>query len=241
MNMESLLGKTVGEIVASNYKTADVFKKYGIDFCCGGKVGLAEVCNQKSISLADIENDLKNLANQTENAHDFDRWQPDFLVDYIVNQHHTYVRENIPVIVQYAQKVARVHGENHPETIEINQLFQEVAMELDAHLQKEEKILFPYIKQLMAAKNESNACVVSPFGTIANPIKMMEAEHETAGDIFKKIDALSDNYTPPATACNTYRVLYAKLQEFETDLHKHVHLENNILFPKALRLQKSSS
>src|SRR5690606_23963349 len=158
--------------------------------------------------------------------------------DYIVNQRHTYVRVNIPVIVLYAQKVAMIHGEKRPETVEINKLSQEVVMELNPHLQYEEKILYPYIILLVAPIRDSLACMVSPSGTIANPIKMMEAEHETAGDILRKIDTLSDNYTPPATACNTYRVLYAKLQEFEADLHKHVHLENNILFPKALQLEK---
>lgn len=235
--MESLLEKTVGEIVASNYRAADVFKKYGIDFCCGGGVGLSEICRRKSIKLADIENDLQSMTGQKDYSNDFDRWQLDFLIDYIINQHHAYVMENIPQIIQYADKVAKVHGENHPETIEINRLFYEAAMELDTHMQKEERILFPHIKQLVKAKKETASFPASHFGTVGNPIKMMEMEHETVGDIFKKIATLSDDYTPPLAACNTYRVLYAKLQEFETDLHKHVHLENNILFPKAIKLE----
>jgi regulator of cell morphogenesis and NO signaling len=147
------------------------------------------------------------------------------------------VIENIPLIIQYSDKVARVHGENHPETVEINKLFHEVAIELSAHMQKEEMILFPFIKTMSKAKKEGTPMPAPPFGTVNNPIRMMEAEHENAGDIFKQIDKLSNNYTPPLAACNTYRVLYAKLQEFENDLHKHIHLENNILFPKAIQLE----
>ena len=235
--METLQERTVAEIVAANYKAADVFKKYGIDFCCGGKVGLAEICSKKGIDLSEIESDLESVTNQKESAHDFDRWELDFLVDYIINQHHTYVAENIPLIIQYSDKVANVHGENYPETVEINRLFHMVAAELQAHMQKEERILFPYVKQLVGAKKAGMPMPVAPFGTVNNPIKMMEEEHETAGDIFKQIAKLSNNYTPPLAACTTYRVLYAKLQDFETDLHKHIHLENNILFPKASILE----
>ena len=235
--MEALLEKTVAQIVASNYKAADVFKKHGIDFCCGGNVGLAEICKRKEIDVAEIEEELQSVASIKDDSHDFDRWELDFLIDYIINQHHSYVVENIPYIIQYSDKVARVHGENHPETVEINKLFHEVATELLAHMQKEEGMLFPYVKQLVKAKNDGIPMPLAPFGTVNNPIRMMEAEHENAGDIFKQIANLSNNYTPPLAACTTYRVLYAKLQDFETDLHKHIHLENNILFPKASILE----
>ncbi len=235
--MEALQEKTVAEIVASNFKAADVFKKYGIDFCCGGHVGLSEICRKKEINFSEIEDDLQKVVNQKKDTPDFDRWNLDFLVDYIINQHHTYVDENIPIILQYADKVASVHGENHKETVEINKLFHEVANELKAHMKKEEQILFPYIKQLVKAKKEGIPMPDVPFGTVNNPIRMMEEEHEIAGDIFKRIAQLSNNYTPPEEACNTYKVLYAKLEDFETDLHKHIHLENNILFPKAIALE----
>ncbi len=235
--MEVLLEKTVAQIVADNFKAADVFKKYGIDFCCGGNVSLSEICRKKGVNLSEIEDELLKINSQKSESHDFDRWQLDFLIDYIINQHHSYVEENIPLIIQYSDKVARVHGENYPETVEINKLFHEVALELKSHMLKEENILFPYVKQLVNAKKESKPMPVAPFGSVQNPIKMMEAEHEMAGDIFKKIAELSDNYTPPMAACSTYRVLYAKLEDFETDLHKHIHLENNILFPKAKKLE----
>lgn len=235
--METLQERTVAEIVASNYKAADVFKKYGIDFCCGGNVGLSEICRKKDINLSEIEEDLIKVNSQKSDLPDFDRWGLDFLIDYIINQHHTYVAENIPLIIQYSDKVAKVHGENHPETVEINKLFHAVADELLAHMQKEERILFPYVKQLVKAKKEGVTMPNAPFGSVNNPIKMMESEHENAGDIFKQIDKLSNNYTPPLAACSTYKVLYAKLKDFETDLHKHIHLENNILFPKASVLE----
>ena len=235
--MELLVEKTVGEIVAANYKTADVFKKHGIDFCCGGNVTLSETCRKKGIEISTIEDDLQKITASKSEGNDFDRWNLDFLIDYIINQHHSYVAENIPLIIQYSDKVARVHGENHPETVEINRLFHEVARELQAHMQKEELILFPFIKQMVKSNKEGIPMPTPPFGTVNNPIKMMEMEHETAGEIFKQIAKLSNNFTPPLAACTTYRVLYAKLEDFESDLHKHIHLENNILFPKALKLE----
>ena len=235
--MEVLQDFTVAKIVAKNYKAADVFKKYEIDFCCGGNVSLAEACEKKKINFYDIQNELQNIDNQSDSNFDFDRWELDFLIDFIINQHHSYVVENIPLIIQYSDKVAKVHGENHPETIEINKLFHEVAKELADHMQKEEKILFPFIKQMVKAKKESIPMPPAVFGTVKNPIRMMETEHETAGDIFKQIAKLSNNYQPPLGACTTFRVLYAKLKEFEADLHKHVHLENNILFPKASEME----
>jgi len=236
--METLIEKTVAEIVASNYKAADVFKKHGIDFCCGGNVGLSEICRKKEINLSEIEEDLQKITAQRSDSPDFDRWGLDFLIDYIINQHHTYVAENIPLIIQYSDKVAKVHGENHPETVEINTLFHAVADELLAHMQKEERVLFPYVKQLVQAEKEGISAPAAHFGSVNNPISMMESEHETAGDIFKQIDKLSNNYTPPLAACSTFKVLYAKLQDFESDLHKHIHLENNILFPKAKIMDK---
>ena len=144
----------------------------------------------------------------------------------------------MPLISEYANKVAKVHGHHYSQVLKINQLFHEVANELLAHMQKEEEILFPFIKQLVDAKKEENKSVSAPFGTVNNPIQMMEQEHESAGDIFKEIATLTNNYTPPAEACNTFKALYAKLDEFERDLHKHIHLENNILHPKAIILEK---
>ena len=235
--METINEKTVATIVSENYKSADVFKKYGIDFCCGGGVSVAEICRKKNLDYSTVEKELLAIDSQDLMSHDFNNWGLDFLIDYIINTHHKYVSGNIPLIAQYSAKVAKVHGENYPENKTINTLFIEVANELIQHMQKEERILFPYIKLLVKANIENTDPPSPPFGTVQNPISMMEHEHENAGDIFKRIAELSNNFTTPDGACNTYKVLYAKLKEFESDLHQHIHLENNILFPKAIKLE----
>lgn len=235
--MKTLEEKTVAELVTENIKTAHVFKKHGIDFCCGGGVSIKRACEKADIDMNTLLDDLSNLEVAQDRATNYNSWKLDFLTDHIINVHHTYVEENIPLLQQYAARVAEVHGHHYTELLEIKELFTQVAQELSAHLKKEELILFPFIKKLVLSKNEGTPVPAIHFGTIENPIKMMEVEHEEAGDIFKKIAALSNNFTPPEGACNTYRAFYAKLDEFEQDLHQHIHLENNILFPKALTLE----
>ena len=237
--METLEKRTIGEIVANNYRAADVFKKYNIDFCCGGNKVLSDVCEQKKLNQTEIEIDLENIGKSTSKNHNFNKWKLDFLIDYIINEHHTYVNENLPLILAYSNKVAAVHGDSHSETKIINKLFQEVNQELSLHMHKEEQVLFPYVKNLVSAQNNQLEKPEVAFGKVQNPIKMMELEHENAGDLFKEIARLSNNYTPPADACQTYQVLYTKLKEFEEDLHQHIHLENNILFPKAIELDEN--
>ena len=233
--------KTVADVVTENIKAAHIFKKYGIDFCCGGGITLEKACLKNEVDYTQLQKELEIVDDQVSAAYDYNRWDLSFLIDHIVNIHHTYVEENITLLKQYAGKVANVHGGNFNEVIEINRLFLEVANELTAHLKKEELILFPYIKKLAKAKKENTTPTPSHFGSVNNPIKMMENEHENAGSIFKTIATLSNNYTPPKEACNTFRALYAKLQEFEQDLHQHIHLENNILFPKAIQLEQQFS
>ncbi|MDT0678468.1 iron-sulfur cluster repair di-iron protein [Autumnicola musiva] len=236
--MELLKDRTVASLVTENIKTAHVFKKYGIDFCCGGGITVEKACEKVNINFEDLERDLLNVEHTNSRATNYNSWELDFLIDHIINVHHAYVEENIPLLIQYAARVNKVHGHHYTELGEIQQLFSLVATELSGHLRKEELILFPFIKQLVKAKREGNPLPQAHFGTVDNPIKMMEAEHEEAGEILRKIAILSNNYTPPEGACNTYRAFYAKLEEFEQDLHQHVHLENNILFPKALHLEK---
>lgn len=230
--------KTVADYVTENIKTAHIFKKHGIDFCCGGGISIEKACAKKNVDLAVLEKELSEVDAVKDLIEDYDKWDLDFLMIYIENVHHTYVRESLPLISQYANKVAKVHGHHYEEVVIINQLFHEVANELTSHLQKEEQVLFPFIKQLVTAKKENTKNITAPFGTVNNPIKMMEHEHENAGDIFKEISRLTNNYTPPAEACNTFKALYAKLEEFEQDLHQHIHLENNILHPKAIELEE---
>ena len=229
--------KTIGDYVTENIKAAHVFKKYGIDFCCGGGITLEKACQDKGLDMSKVQQDLSEIEIERNHSFNFNKWELSFLIDYVINEHHTYVRESIPIIAQYAEKVARVHGQNYPEVVKVYNIFMEVAEELYAHLDKEEQILFPYVKELESAKKEKRDAFVPPFGTVINPIRMMEHEHENAGDAFKEIAILTNNYTPPMAACNTFRALYAKLQEFEEDLHQHVHLENNIIHRKAASLE----
>ena len=232
---------TVAEVVTYNIKTADVFKKHGIDFCCGGGISIKKACEKKNISYEILEKELSLINNPSSNAYNYDSWKLDFLVDHIENVHHTYVEENTSLVLQYAAKVAKVHGHHYSEVVKVYELFSEVAQELASHMKKEELILFPFVKQLVKAEKEGVELSQPHFGTVNNTIAMMENEHENAGDIFKEINRLTNNYTPPEGACNTFRALYAKLDEFEQDLHQHIHLENNILFPKAILLEKNNN
>ena len=234
---------TVGALVADDYRKAEVFKRHGIDFCCGGGRTVEAACAKKGVSLSTLERELlavqqTDRGSETENAN---TWDLGFLVDYIINVHHTYVRTNIPLLREFTKKVARVHGHANPEVIEIAKRFGEIATELEQHMMKEEHILFPYIKHLAMARSQNEPVGPPPFGTVHHPIRMMEHEHDHAGSIMKEIRHLSHDFTPPEHACTTYRVLYFKLEEFEADLHTHIHLENNILFPKAIALEQDLS
>lgn len=238
--MENLKDKSVGEIVKLDFRAADVFSNFGIDFCCGGKISVSEACANSNCDEATVINSLEALKNQSgSSVHDFDSWNIGFLADYIQNTHHQYVSKAIPQILPLAQKVADVHGEHHGEVIRINELFQDLAEELLRHMQKEEQILFPYIKKLAADESAGKCDDPACFGSIGSPISVMEAEHENAGVILKELFLLSNGYQVPEDACNTFRVLFGKLKEFEDDLHRHIHLENNILFPKALEMEQA--
>ncbi|MBE7441056.1 MAG: iron-sulfur cluster repair di-iron protein [Flavobacteriales bacterium] len=236
--MENIDDKTVAEIVTENIKTADVFKKNGIDFCCGGNVKVQEICAKKGVDYSKLKEDILNIGIAPKGSSDFNTWDLDFLTDYIINTHHKYVKEANELIIQYSDKVAKVHGHHFTETIEINKLFHEIANELNMHMQKEEQILFPFIKEIAKAKKEGVRLAPPPFGSIQNPINMMEMEHTDAGEILFKIKDLSNNHTPPEGACNTFKALYSKLEEYQNDLFQHIHLENNILFPKAIQFEQ---
>ncbi len=228
---------TIGAMVAKDYRAATVFEKFGIDFCCKGNRTLEEATEKKKINIDAVKAELESLLNSpNEESMDFNFWPLDLLADYIEKKHHRYVEERIPLLRQYLDKLCKVHGDVHPELFEINQLFSETAGELTAHMKKEELILFPYIRKMLKKFKDGSPLLDAPhFRTVKNPIKMMMDEHENEGERFEKIAKVSDNYNPPADACNTYRVTYALLDEFEKDLHKHIHLENNILFPKSIQ------
>lgn len=224
--------KKVGSIVAENFRTAKIFTDYGIDFCCKGGIKLSDACEKKGVDLDKITTEIEQAIMQKDEKNYQDFGMTD-LVDHIVNVHHNYVETTIPSLKFYVEKIAKVHGDNHPELLEIRDEFFNTADALTVHMKKEEFVLFPYIKAMESAKKNHFPLSPAHFGSIDNPIAMMEEEHETEGDRFRKISELSNTYTPPADACQTYKVAFAMLQEFEKDLHTHIHLENNILFPEA--------
>lgn len=231
--------ETLGEIATKDLRKAEVFKKYGLDFCCGGKKTVKEACAEKGIDVAQVERELQEAdKNPTTRPLPYNDWGLDFLADYIVNTHHSYVRKSLPDLRGYALKVAQVHGDRHPELIPIYKLVEEVNKEMTEHQVKEEKILFPFIKELVHAKDRSQSPSVAQFGSVENPIHMMEDEHEHVGKCMEDIRTLSNNYTLPGDACASYSLLFKMLNDFEEDLHIHIHLENNILFPKAIALEK---
>lgn len=236
--MSTIQERTVADYVTHNIKAAHIFKKYGIDFCCGGGVSIKRACEKAKVDPSILESELLNLENAPDRASDYNSWKLDFLADHIINVHHAYVEESTPLLQQYAQRVNHVHGHHYTELAEIEALVKQVSQAMGSHQKKEELILFPFIKKLVKAQRDGDDIPKVHFGSVENPIHMMEEEHEEAGEIMKKIAELSDNFTPPQGACNTYRAFYAKLDEFEQDLHHHIHLENNILFPKALKLEK---
>ena len=233
--------ETLGEIAAKDLRKAEVFKKYGLDFCCGGKKTVKQACSEKGLDVTKIEQELlaadKNVS--TARPVPYNDWSLDFLADYIVNTHHSYVRKSLPDLRTYSVKVASVHGENHPELFEISKLVEEVYQELSSHMLSEETILFPYVKHIVAAKaNASNSVKFRDYDCIKTQIDLLEIEHESVGNSLATIRELSNNYTLPEDSCASYSYLFNKLDEFENDLHIHIHLENNILFPKAIELEK---
>jgi regulator of cell morphogenesis and NO signaling len=222
---------TVGEIVANDFRAAEIFKNANIDFCCGGNKSLSQSCIEKGIDTKVLEDELTKLEllppNQSLN---FKEWDPGFLCDYIQNTHHKYVLKTLPELVHYTLKLASVHGPNHPELHQIAGLITVINEELLKHLKKEEEVLFPAIKKALAENTPENKAIIK------SEIARMSQEHEFAGGSMDKINIISNNYSVPADGCNTYHVGFKLLHQFEDDLHVHVHLENNILYKKALEL-----
>lgn len=231
--------KQIGQFVADDFRTAAVFSNYGIDFCCKGDRTVEEVCNKKGIEVNTLLDELHAVLNsKTNQSIDYKSWPLDLLADYIEKKHHRYVAEKIPVLLQFLNKLCSVHGERHPELFKINKEFTACANALTSHMKDEETLVFPFVKKLMNAKLENGAIQSPEFGTLESPIATMMQEHDNEGERFRQISALTNNYNPPADGCNTYQVTFAMLKEFEQDLHLHIHLENNILFPGAVKLEQ---
>ncbi len=228
---------TVGEMVANDFRTASILRRFGIDFCCGGRRSVADACRTAAVDPDSVERALEALpplADRGE-ADDVTSWPLDRLVDHIVSTHHTYVRSALPTISAYLARLVEVHGERHPELARIADVFAHMGRDLWQHMMKEERVLFPYIRELAAPPD--NGPLPCPFGTVENPIRMMEREHRDAGDELRLIRELTGGFVAPADGCTTYRVCFVELEQFERDLHRHVHLENNVLFPRAVDLE----
>lgn len=230
---------TVGEIVAGDYRTADVFQRFGIDFCCNGNRSLAEICKDAKIDRGALEEALKQAVGGEEDptVPDFAHWPLDRLADHIEEKHHRYTEAAIPQIRTYLVRICDVHGDAHAELHLLKNLFEKSAGELAMHMKKEELLLFPYIRRMVAARNQNKPLQRPGFGTIRNPVEAMTAEHDIEGERFRQMRAISSNYTVPPDGCNTYRTAFALMDELEKDLHLHIHLENNILFPRATALE----
>jgi regulator of cell morphogenesis and NO signaling len=231
---EQSADKTIGDFVAEDYRTAEVFEKHGIDFCCGGKMPLSEACRRNGIEVDQILREIEaSRTTPIPRSENYAAWDLSFLADYIYNTHHVYLRENLGRIAAYARKVAEVHGTNHPEVVEIASIFEKVAADMDVHLKEEEEVLFPAVKRIEAASKAGLEPDPKDVETIAGSLDQLTAEHDDVGEAVHTIRRLSRDYEIPPDACNTFSMAYRMLLEFEEDLHKHVHLENNILFPKA--------
>jgi regulator of cell morphogenesis and NO signaling len=232
--------QTVAEVVSQDIAKAHIFKKYGIDFCCGGGISLQAAAAKKGINASTLLAELNSIPAESSGSIPFHTWSARLLCDYIEETHHRYVLDALPLLRAYADKVVRVHGESHPPLKEIAGLLAAVDSELRQHMQKEERILFPWIRSTELSRRNGQPAPPLPFGSFANPISMMHLEHESAGEAMHRIADLTMQYTPPHWACNTFKAFYDKLREFEEDLHIHVHLENNILFPKTMAMDEAT-
>lgn len=233
--MEELMTKSLAQIVNTNHRAANVFEKYHLDFCCKGKRTLQQACTESELEVDKIIADLQKIENGNNSNLSFEKMTLEQITEYIVLTHHSYVKKEMPAILGYLQKVAAKHGGRHPELFKIFEIFTDVNEEMTAHMNKEEVILFPRIK---VVEQEIKTVVENKINTtyISSPIEVMEQEHDHAGHLLGQIRQLTNDYTAPDDACTTYKLSFAALKAFEIDLHQHVHLENNILFPKALRL-----
>ena len=229
--------RTVGELVREQPGRARVFENLGIDYCCGGKKPLQDACTQKGHDVAQVLEAIEqaDASSDAEDPTDYGAMPLDELAEHLVSTHHAYLKQELPRLQQMSARVAKVHGDKDARLAEIASVVTALGEELAAHMMKEERVLFPVIRQLQ----QSDTLPAMPFGTLANPIRAMEAEHDTSGDALGDLKRLTDAYTPPDWACNTYRALLDGLNKLESDLHQHIHKENNILFPRALEVEHS--
>jgi regulator of cell morphogenesis and NO signaling len=240
--MQTITEKTVREIAVETPSSVRVFESLGIDYCCGGKRSLGDACSSAKVDLSQLVDMLAKAELEAKPAAG-DQWHAEQLaklIAHVVEAHHGYVRRQTPFINSLLSKVTAKHGPAHPQVLEIEKLFTAIAQELSTHMLKEEQVLFPHIERLeRAALNNEYPLPAAFFGTVRGPIANMMADHDDAGALLSAMRKLADDYNAPAGACPTFRALYSALEEFERDLHRHVHLENNILFPRAVELERA--
>jgi regulator of cell morphogenesis and NO signaling len=236
-NDSSLLKMTLAEIVTADSRTAAVFDGLGLDYCCHGHDTLLDSCVDRAVPVSAVVDQLVALGPAPEGSDGDASADLTEIVHQIVTRHHRYVREMTPVITAWLEKLTGRHGTRHPELHQVRATFLALADEMDAHMQKEETMLFPFIEGLDGAAKQQKPAPPSPFGTLLNPIRVMESDHREAGDALSRLRALTNGYVPPDDACTTYRLCYRELAAFEADLHRHVHLENHVLFPRAIALE----
>ena len=231
----------VTDIVTHDFRTADVFRKYDIDFCCGGKWPLDMVCKNKNLEVEIILNELRNIVSQSSSnaAIDFDSWDIDFLTDYVLNVHHRYLEKALPEVKEQIRKFLDGHLKNYPDLSILEVIISRFMKEIPPHMKMEEEIFFPYIKQIYHAHKHRESYARLLIRTLRKPLEeVMLKEHETTGSSLHQLRRATNNYTPPDNACLTHKVTFAKLKELDIDLVQHIHLESNILFPKAIKMEQ---
>lgn len=230
---------TVAELASAHPGTIRVFQKHGIDFCCGGRRTLEAACREHGIALADLTGDLTGaLVGPAPGDFPWTTAPLDEVVERIVTRYHQWLYDELPRLATMMDKVVRVHGERHPELAQVARTYFAIEQDLGPHMMKEERVLFPYIAQLQETAATGGALAGSPFGTVEDPIRMMEIEHEAVGGLLAKLREQTSDYTVPVDACNTFRGLYHGLEELERELHEHIHVENNVLHPRAIALEE---
>lgn len=231
---------TVRELVIQMPQATRVFEKFKIDYCCGGNTSLVEACAKAGVDLRELEQELEHAGPAREiQATDFNEMTLPVLIDHIVTKHHLFTREEMVRLDALMTKVVSVHGDKHPELQEVSTLLKKLDEDLNPHMLKEERVLFPYIVQLDRSATLKVNPPFAPFGTVKNPVRMMMMEHDAAGEILRELRSVTSDYAIPADACMSYKTLYEALEALERDLHQHIHLENNILFPKAVEFEES--
>jgi regulator of cell morphogenesis and NO signaling len=233
--------RTVREVALELPQATRVFEKLKIDYCCGGNVPLGQACSSAGVDIDDVMKMLEEAGQsekQETEAMDFQHASLTQLIGYIHDKHHVYTKHEMTRLESLIWKVIGAHGKNHPELSTLADQFQRICADLKPHMFKEEQVLFPYIVELERSVVQEGSVPTAPFGTVNNPIHMMMMEHDAAGDLLRELRQTSSNYTVPADGCISYSTLYEALEAFELDLHQHIHLENNILFPRAIEMEK---